>query len=216
MSEQLEELHYGSTDYEVDVAHIAKESGTELVTPVLQAAIDAFCLVHNSAITERPITAATSRNFINERTGFVPPLQEVAHYGHDSYDDFGAPFEHEEGFYSIIVTEERATLLLARHTAAFKFALGNGIVRLVFDTCASLSMFGHKSFFVEGTLFTMDRPVGITMGKGTIWAHQYGIARIDIPAVKVSNTRSGRFTCLVFWCHLLTRSLLCSHSMILR
>ena len=123
MSEKLEELHYGSTDYEVDVAHIAKESGTELVTTVLQAAIDAFCLVHNSAITKRPITAATSRNFINERTGVVPTLPEAAHYGHDSYDDFVAPFEHEEGFYSNIVTEERATLLIARHTAAFKFAL---------------------------------------------------------------------------------------------
>ena len=103
---KVEELHYGSTDYEVDVAHIAQKSGTELVTPVLQAAIDAFCLVHRSAVTKTPLTSAASRNFINERTGVVPPLPEAVHYDKiHGHDDFAAPvFEREKGYFSIIVT----------------------------------------------------------------------------------------------------------------
>ena len=52
MNGKLEELHYGSTEFNVDCARIAQDSCTGLVTPLIQAAIEAFCLVHTSAVTE--------------------------------------------------------------------------------------------------------------------------------------------------------------------
>ena len=95
MTCKIEELNFSYEHDDFAIADIAHDSGFGDETPVIQASIDALCLLHHSAVSQTPIPPRVSRDFMNQR---APSLRE-AHLSNADTSAYGA---YDESFHDCV------------------------------------------------------------------------------------------------------------------